>query len=505
MRHASQFLVVWTLVSLLAYGIQGTPIFVSSSAPEGGQGGLNDPYTSIKEALASTTTESIELVLFPGVYSGANNTGLSLENLEVYLSSYAVYNQSVITEEVRFDCTDSESDIVFHTALRGALTLNGVLVQSCRTVIAYQRTPSTTQSASYHVTVQACRFLDLTGDALVLSSLKSLTLVDSTLEDSAGLWARVIGVGSESEVSVTRSTSTRSGGFLLMNVLLTMEDVQIVEMVDRALFINPATGVSSQLTRFRVSGASVNTSTVDGVAVYAEGLSLENNLALMVFEDCLFEDLEAQRGVVWLGSMSATLTNTSFVRTTAKQGGGIFLSTASITMSNSTFDGDSAVYGGGVYLQQESRLILRPGCLFPNTTATGMGNAIYCNDRNDETTIAEEDVDEYLTSLQGNIRCTVNGGYHGPDDAPPAGNDNDTDVSWTFYVMIGVFAVCGIILLALAVLVWKYRHQLLEDGRPAHSEEEIGDDLENGTEEELSVLDTLDDFAQLSQNATISN
>jgi len=297
-------------------------------------------------------------------------------------------------------------------------------------------------------------------------------------------------------MTVMQSTSTRSGGFLLMNVVLEMEDVTFEEIVDRALFINPAPSVSSKLTRFVVDGASVDTSNVDGVAIYAEGLSLETNLALLVMEDCLFENLQAQRGIVWLGSMSTTMSGGVFSHNTAKQGGGVFLSTAAITVRNSTFANDDAVYGGGFFLQQESRLILQSGCTFEDTVASSLGNAIFCNDRTDETTIADEFMDEYLDALDGQIRCTVNGGYQGPDDGGPPPNDtNDTDSwSWSFYVMIGVFVVTGIILIAFGVVAWRNRHALMEDGRPQQMEatDDLGDDLENG--EELSVIDTLDDF-----------
>merc|ERR1712137_427637 len=108
------------------------------------------------------------------------------------------------------------------------------------------------------------------------------------------------------------------------------------------------------------------------------------------------------------------------------------------------------------------------------------------------------DMDEYLPTLEGQIRCTVNGGFHGPDgDNGSQNGDNSegTESSWTFYLIIGVLVVTAVLFVALGAVAWKYRHALMEDGRPGQQEtmEDLDDDLENG-EEELSVIDTLDDF-----------
>jgi hypothetical protein len=484
MGGASVFL--FALVLCLVVDAQGvasaSPLFVSFSGSEGGDGSEERPF-SLQEALTSTSdspSQLLEVVLLPGIYNDSN-ARLFISSRRLRITSFAFYNQMEENDASIFDChvNGSLSEApVFTLFGEGSLDLQGLQFRHCRSVVEY-RTSDLSQTALHPVTVEQCEFQNISENAFIVRGISSLDISDSSMKNSEGglVYARGADDGS-TMVRIANCSLTECSGLTLVRLTLTMEDSLFHTITNRAVFLNPSQELCS-IRRCRFEQAT--STSVDGASVYIEGIALHSDRTNVLLEECHFEGIHSKHGTVWLGNLQAEVKSCSFVGGVASQGGAIFASSASLSVSSTEFLENTADLGGAIFLQQKSSLKLSE-CDFANDTAMS-GTYVYCLNSDDQIEGLSESL---VVQLENNTQCKLR-------DDQESGKDSHSSSNWLGWLLL--FAVPPVIAMIAATFV--LRRCRAKGSHPKSTfESSQGQELE---EEEMSSvdIDELDDFNKL--------
>ena len=181
---------------------------------------------------------------------------------------------------------------------------------------------------------------------------------NNTITAQAGATGLKIDELSDVLISNTKFTgfdTSETNGVITNNGKLTIKDAEFqggngVALVNHGILYSDPTYYSQkvinasdgQITFDGDIFQNINTSTVDGAALYNEGEA--------VIKGCTFQDNKGQNGGAIYNTSTMTITNTSFTNNTATGLGGAIYNTGTMTITDTSFTNNTATgLGGAIY------------------------------------------------------------------------------------------------------------------------------------------------------------
>ena len=401
---------LWRLLCVLllccALLVHGMDVFVIEGSTPGGSGTFNDPYITMQTAISEMEnlahSESVTLVLLPGIFEGVANMELYLDSMFLSVVSYAEWSGNGIQGDVEFNCEGMNSTHydVFHLSGTGNFVVTGVNFSYCNTVISYI-SRDRENSSNHPISVRNCTITGGMADSIVLQGVNYLSVTGTSVNICSGYLVYMVGTSDKlchGEFSDLEVTSSK--GFYLYNIFFSMEFASFYNMLDRAIFFNPVIGSSSTIEYCTFSTPLI--AAYQGSSVYVQGITTLKGITSIYFTDCVFYGVSGtQGGAVYLGNINASFGDCTFSYCSSEDGGAIYASGAYIILDASELNNNIAYYGGAVYLSEGSSLELVHNTTFSGNSANE-ASIIYCATESDTVVVYTQN-----TELDGGTQCKV--------------------------------------------------------------------------------------------------
>ena len=352
-------------------------VFISPGS-NNGDGTITHPFASIEDAMNSlgSNDNDVQFILFPGTYEGEENMNLSVDSLQLNVINYNLWEGSLDSTGVIFDCNlvNSTHGDVFLLSGDGSISLTGLEFNYCNSVISYSSSDHSV-SNNFPISVNQCKFNGNEGDSIVVESIDTLTISNSRVDSCTGFFVRIVGANdNESVFNMNNVSIAASGGIYAYNTLVNIYDSSFTNMKDRALFLNPIPTSTNVIER--CSFISPEIPVTQGNSIYLQGTD-NRYFSLVGVAYCSFYlNSAVQGGAIYAGNMQIDIVNSTFEQCNANQGGSLSLSASVATIEYSTFIDSIATSGGAIYLEQESTLDLQNSIFIDNSA--DVGDNIYC-------------------------------------------------------------------------------------------------------------------------------
>uniref|UniRef100_A0A7S4MQI4 Right handed beta helix domain-containing protein n=1 Tax=Vannella robusta TaxID=1487602 RepID=A0A7S4MQI4_9EUKA len=375
---------IFLLFGYLCVLVSALDVHVDPSATAGGDGSVNHPYSSVKEAItmentAASSAPGLKLILSSGIYEGENNFNLTLDSKYIQLYGDTEFAGGAETFDVVFDALDSPA-FAFKLSGIGSLSLSNIRYQNMQTLLSFS-SPNHENSRSHPISLTKCYLDNIKQNAIDIQGVNTFTMNECTIQRCRGSFVDFIGNSDlVATAAISDVTIEESGGMYLQNIEAQLERVSFKTLGQRAVFLNPSRNSRNIITD--CSFVPPLATAFEGSALYIQDTNTGNTQASVTISRSTFTGAAAAKGgAVWLGNIRGIIENSTFSQCSSNNGGAVILSASIVSISGCEFYGNTALNGGAIYLEQESTLQLEDNIFEENMAATG--NLVYCDSEED--------------------------------------------------------------------------------------------------------------------------
>ena len=381
---------IFLLALLITQVLCETYYLSATGSTEEGDGTETNPFSSFAKAFNATDGSSpLELYVFPGLYAGEDNTGVS------YAGALTInWYQNNTAEEgdpttVEIDCTSSQALACLSSGT--SITINGldesenpqIIFQDCGICVSINKTTEE-KSASYFVDIEGVTFDEVTQYAVFADNIYQATISNSSFTDNDAAGLTLISLSNVDE-------------------LIEILDNYFSSTNQNALFL------------FNVTKAEVYRNTFENAFIFAQGLNSASQVLITNNTFSSNANIVASTYVVTLNIGTFTVESTKF----NTQGISALKSSMSPTTSilGSSFEMGDGIDGGAAYFENVDTVTVSENCYFYQNIASGFGGAIY---------LVNSSIHMDATNFTGNV--AVNGAAIGCAGNETVSYDNTTVV-----------------------------------------------------------------------------
>ena len=337
------------LAILFAQVFCDTVYLSANTGSDDGEGTEENPFQTFNKAFNSTDgTASLEIYLYPGVYGGVNNTGLTYAGaltINWYQNSTAVAGDA---SAAQIDCTSAVTTsgapcLASETSITiSGLDDNGlpqISFSYCGVCLSLNKTAEDKDS-DYVLDITGVSFTGVTQYAISATDIYSVSISNSTFSDTGG------------------------DGLSLVHLINVEDDILIENSQFNSLNKNSLFIVNTTLTELD------NNSFTDA-KIYIQGVDQSDSQVIV--DTNVFVD----SGVTY----TLTLTNGVFTIKNSKfnsQSGALDVSFSDTTsIINTSFEAGAQVEGGAAKFENVTTVTISENSFFSGNAATTFGGAIY--------------------------------------------------------------------------------------------------------------------------------
>ncbi|GAM19474.1 hypothetical protein SAMD00019534_026490, partial [Acytostelium subglobosum LB1] len=389
---------------------------------------INQSCQSIQDALYTYSNESVggsslTISLADGLYTGVNNTLLSLTGYDLTIQSYNGSQANVVIDGQSINSFATVSSFSFDSTLTTSIHLSGIhfrnlyhasnissllfisanasttlslvncSASNSSQLIGYDPTHDSTTESVSSIYVDNCMFSDINGTVILVKAPLSASYSESDQTPTAQVTATMynsvfttningysVDVSNTAALNITGCTfrDNTAGAVNAYRSGLTIvgSTFESNTASDRGAAIQ----YSSQDT---YSGMSVTGCTFrsNGAAVFGGAIAVYGSVATITVDTCTFNNNTASwsGGSVYLESINnLTLSNSNFSQDSAVNGASVCLNNTVVYMANLSIQQNQwngIVLGGGVYIFGSTAVL---SGLSLSNNAADKGGSVYC-------------------------------------------------------------------------------------------------------------------------------